>query len=210
VVLLSAAAQGGVPRQTDDEIRRGLADVLARPEFAPAQETLVSWLARHLKAIADWLGNLRTENPPLYWTLLIVCLVALALLGTHMAWTVRRVFGRPSSQTEDAETVAARQRRSQAYADGAREAAARQEYTEAIRLLFLSLVYRFDEAGRVSFQRSYTNREYLALFADRPDVRADLAVFVDTLDNDWYGEHSTQRQRYEQCLDLYSALTRSP
>ena len=48
---------------------------------------------------------------------------------------------------------------------GYREEAARRaeagDYTEAVRFLFLSLVYRFDERGRVSLHKDCTNREYL-------------------------------------------------
>ena len=34
----------------------------------------------------------------------------------------------------------------------------------------------------------------------------DLKVFVDTLDDHWYGQRATERERYENCLTLYESL----
>ena len=75
-----------------------------------------------------------------------------------------------------------------------------------MRFLFLSLVYRFDEAGRVSFRKAYTNREYLELSADRADVRAALRVMVDVLDDHWYGQTPCGRGRYDECRAGYDRL----
>jgi hypothetical protein len=58
----------------------------------------------------------------------------------------------------------------------------------------------------VSFQKSYTNREYLTLFADRPPVYDQLKVFVDMLDDHWYGQRPTDRGQYERCIALYEGL----
>ena len=67
--------------------------------------------------------------------------------------------------------------------------------------------FRSDESGRVSFQRAYTTREYLLLFADRPGVQSELAVFVDALDEHWYAERPAGPERYDRCLSLYQHLT---
>src|SRR5438876_755292 len=72
----------------------------------------------------------------------------------------------------------------------------------------LARPYRLDEEGRVLFQRGCTNREYLALFTDRPEVGRDLRVFVDTLDANWYGQRATDERRYAECLALYEGLLR--
>jgi hypothetical protein len=105
-----------------------------------------------------------------------------------------------------ASASAERARLSQACRQEACDRAAAGDFTEAIRFLFLSLVYRFDEEGRVLFQQAYTNREYPGLFDDRPQVNQDLRVFVDVLDANWYGQQPTDRRRYEECLALYDRL----
>jgi len=183
-----------------------LQEVFASPEFSPQEQTLSEWLRKQLVRLFAWLGGLREANPVLFWLLLVGCLLLLLLLGIQIGWTVRRALA-GGSRLRVAETEQARrQRQSRAYWEEAQRRAGQGDFTEAIRFLFLSLVYSFDESGRVGFQQAYTNREYLSLFADRPEVREELAVFVDTLDDRWYGQRPTDPGLYEKCLALYESL----
>jgi hypothetical protein len=195
-----------VPHPGDEAVRRRLQEVYERPEFRPQGDT--DWLRKLLEAFFAWLGGLHGTAPLLFWALLVGCLVLLAVILAHLAWTVRRAFavaGR--SRARDA-GAAARRRLSLACREEAARRAAAHDYVEAIRLLFLALVYRFDEEGRVSFERAYTNREYLHLFADRPTTHDGLKVFVDTLDDQWYGQRPGEQGQYERCLSLYDRLSR--
>lgn len=201
-----ASLATAVRRPDDEEIRRRLADVYARPEFQSGGRD-ASWLWQRFLRFADWLSHLQGTNPVLYWTLLTVCILLLLALVGHIAWTVRRVLTAGGEGTGAAEAARARQRLSQGFREDAGRCADRGDFTEAIRYLFLSLVYCFDESGRVSFRGAYTNREYLGLFDDRPREHTALAVFVDTLDEHWYGQHPTDRTRYADCLALYEGLT---
>jgi hypothetical protein len=166
-------------------------------------------MARFLEAIADalgWLGSLRQTNRGLFLLLILGCGLALGLILAHIGWMIYRTVSVSRRRHEDEHARAQRSRLSLLHREEALRKAAAGEFTEAIRFLFLSLVYRFDESGRVSFQKAYTNREYLALLADRPNVHDELQVFVDTLDENWYGQHPTDRSRYENCLALYRSL----
>ena len=58
----------------------------------------------------------------------------------------------------------------------------------------------------MSFQKAYTNREYLSLLDARLPVRDQLRVFVDTLDDHWYGQRPSDRPQYERCLQIYEQL----
>jgi hypothetical protein len=139
---------------------------------------------------------------------LVVGLVGiLLLLLAHITWTVRRALDLRTAATDRA---AAEQRAllSRTYEREARTRAERGELTEAVRFLFLALIYRFDEQGRVPLQQALTNREYLAAFADRPAAVRDLAVFVDTLDDNWYGQRPTDAGQYGRCHALYECLVR--
>ncbi len=189
-----------------DAIRHQLEDVQSRPEFHPERADFVKRLLEYIGDFIKWLNGLRDTAPLLFWIIIISLIVILILLLAHISWTTARVLGlgdRPA-RAEDAREK--RGRLSAAYREEAARRAAQGDFTEAIRFLFLSLVYRFDEAGRVGFQKAYTNREYLTLFADRPAVQHDLKVFVDTLDDHWYGQRPTERLRYENCLALYESL----
>jgi hypothetical protein len=197
-------ALGPLPQPSDEEIRGGLREVFARPEFTSGgrRNWLLDWFLEALR----WLGSLRQDNPMLYWILVVALSgLLLAILG-HIVWTVRRAFGPGPEARAALEAAAERQQRSRAYRDEADRAAARRDFTEAVRYLFLSLVYRFDEQGRVGFQRAATNREYLTFFDDGR-LRSDLGVFVDTLDLNWYGERPTEESCYRDCLQVYETMT---
>jgi hypothetical protein len=204
--LLPGRVAAAPPHPGDAEIQDHLAKILARPEFA--HEPRESWLGRMLASFFRWLGGLHQTAPFLYWVLLLGCLGLLALLVGHILWTVWRVLFVGPAPAKGDETRARQERFSQAYREEARRCAERGDFTEAIRFLFLALVFRFDESGRVLFQRAFTNREYLALFAERPQVRAQLEVFVDTLDDHWYGQRPTNQGRYEECLSLFVGFER--
>jgi hypothetical protein len=200
--LLAAA-----PSPSPDQVRRAAEEVFARPEFDP-DAGRPNWLLRALAEAFQWLGTLYGSNPVLFWVLLVGCLLLLALLVGHIVYVVVRSFGRDAEARRRGPASEAEQRRRQsaAYRDEARRRAAGGEYTEAIRCLFLALVYRFDETGRVGFPKSATNREYLQLLGEDLPVRGQLAVFVDTLDEHWYGQRPADRSQFERCEALYDRL----
>src|SRR5439155_6858342 len=113
---------------------------------------LLEWLVGFL----NWIAAVRAGSPVIFWLLVVVCVVLLALVLAHLAWTIRRIFVLQTEPHGPDAAAGKRQRLSGAYWEEARKRAAQQDYTEAIRNLFLSLVYRFDESGRVSFQRAWT------------------------------------------------------
>jgi hypothetical protein len=199
------AVADDAPSPNSDSIRQRLSDILARREFR--QEDL-SWLPKALRQFFEWLGGLHETAPFLFWILIVVLVTILLLLLFHITWTIRQAFVTGESTPDASYTAEQRQRLSNAYYQQALDRATRGEYTEAIRFLFLSLVFRFDEQGRVVFQRAYTNREYLALFSDRPGVNADLRILVDTLDDHWYGQRASDAARYQECLTLFERLQR--
>ncbi len=204
VLLCAQLGRAAPPEPSEATIRQQLTEILARQEFSPDRPQ--GWLAALLRSFLDWLAGLQETHVVLFWLLLGGCVVLLLALVGHIGWTVSRVFS-PGTQRPDTETVEEkRERLSLAYREEARRRARQREFTEAIRYLFLSLVYRFDESGGVGFQQAATNREYLALFADRPRVQAELKVFVDTLDDHWYGQQPTEERQYESCLALYEHL----
>jgi hypothetical protein len=140
------------PQPGTEEIRKQLDDILSRPEFSPQR---TSWL----KSFGDWLanlfrgmGDLSQTAPLLYWALLLGSIVLLVLVLGHIAWTAKRaVFvGRRSSGTAQEQ----RSYLSLTYRQDAQRWAAEGHFTEAIRCLFLSLIYRFDESGRVNYQQA--------------------------------------------------------
>ena len=197
----------GVPTPSPDQVRRTADEVFARPEFSP-DAALPNWLTRAVEAVARWLGQLPTVNPLLFWVILGGCVLSLILLLVYVLASLGWGFevGPRAARRRAAEAAAERRRQSAEFRAEAGIAAGCGDFTEAIRCLFLSLVYRLDEQGRVGFQKARTNREYLALLdADAP-VRRELGVFVDTLGDHWYGQRPAGRERFDDCEARYERV----
>jgi hypothetical protein len=207
--LIVWLAGGAAPpvRPVAERVASEVKRVYSLPEFLPDDRPdplrfVLDWV----RSFFRWLGTLYDKQPLLYWALLTGLLALLGLLLVHITWTLKRALFVGAGPGETGEKTQ-RLRLSSTFREEALRRAAANDFTEAIRHLFLSLVYLYDESGRVSFQRAYTNREYLELFADRPEVYADLKVFVDALDQHWYGVRPANQERYAECLALYEALT---
>lgn len=183
-------------------VRDAATEVFARPEFRPGGPP-PDWLVLLVRPLAEffaWLGTLYTGAPLLFWVLLVGCVLALVGMVALITYQVRAAFAGGGGRAAAAR--AERVRRSAEYRAEADRRAAAGDYTEAVRFLFLSLVYRLDERGRVGFRTAYTNREYLALVGDR----AELRVMVDVLDDHWYGQTPCGRDRYDACRAVYDRL----
>jgi hypothetical protein len=186
-----------------EQIRIALTEVLSKPEFSGSSEYP---LFSRLLELFRWLGTLYTSSPGLFWFLLLTCLGLLVAIAVHITFTVRGLFGTRDRPQTSGHSASERRKLSESYRREASLAAERRDYTEAIRFLFLSLVYRFDETGKAGFHREQTNHEYLSLFDQRPRLRESLGVFVDVLDNYWYGQRQAGPERYSECQALYQQL----
>jgi Domain of unknown function (DUF4129) len=195
---------GGDP--SPERIRRSLDDVFARREFNPSPSRVD--LGQSLTNVFAWLGSLSSSAPGLFWVILIGCLVLLTLLVTHLSWTIHSAFSAARRARQAGEGQQQRRRLSETYATAADQADAAGNYTEAVRCLFLALVYHFDESGRISYLPAGTNREYLREFANRPAILRDLGVFVDILDDNWYGQQPTPPEHYRRCREMFDRIDR--
>jgi len=194
-----------IPSPSPAAVREKTEAVFDRPEFRSQDPNSAGWLLRQLRDFFAWLASLHDAAPLLFWLLLIACIVLLILIVIHLVFTVRKAFVR-GDRSAPGSATAARFLLSVSYRDEAARLAATGEFTEAVRFLFLSLVYRFDERGRISLHKAYTNREYLDLLRDTP-ARAALQVMVDAIDDHWYGQRPCSRESFEECLAVYNRLT---
>jgi hypothetical protein len=202
------AILAAVPSPPPEQIRRTADEVFARSEFAP-DSGISNWMLKALGDFVRWLGNLSSVSPVLFWVFLIGCVSFLVLILAYGIYTAFDGFGfsrDAARRRQAAEAAAQRKRLSAELRANAARAAGLGDFTEAIRCLFLSLVYRFDENGRIGFHKSWTNREYLAVLDADPPVHSELAVFVDTLDDHWYGQRQAGRDRFDDCQARYDRL----
>jgi Domain of unknown function (DUF4129) len=210
VLFLCPTLAGAAPHPDEKDVRRQLQDILSRPEFGADLEG-ANWLQRLIVDFLAWLASLHVDAPALFWVLVFLCLAVLSAVALFVFSRLRRLFFVGDLERRRRHEEARRRAEmSKTYRAEARERAGRGEFTEAIRYLFLSLVYQFDESGRVLFPRAFTNREYLRLFEDRPQIESELRVFVDTLDDHWYGLRPAGEDQYRRCLGLYDHLAGRP
>jgi hypothetical protein len=212
VILTFAAAAVALPSPPPENIRAKAEDTFNRPEFRPSTTPSNSWLSRQIASFSEWLATLSRISPVLSLFVRMSCvLVAATLIGFFIFLIVRAI--RRARSVADIErnrkifeANAKRAWLSANYRAEATRLAKAGDFTEAIRFLFLALVYRFDERGRVSFHQEYTNREYLELLSDRRKVRDAMQLLVDILDDHWYGQRPCDREQYEDCLAVYERL----
>lgn len=197
--------RGVIAAASPEAIRETREAVFNRPEFRDSS-TRDNWLLRVLREFFQWLGTLHEASPLLFAILVTVCIVLLVLLVVHIMRQVARAFAIVRRAKPDEEDRVRRRILSETCHEEALRFAAEQDFTEAIRHLFLSLVYRFDERGRVSMHKAYTNREYLDLLDDRTPAREAMRMMVDLLDIHWYGQSRCDAEQFRTCLRDYERL----
>jgi hypothetical protein len=231
VILLFASNASAQPSPATNTIREKTENIFKRPEFKPGENNRNK--PRTRKSFESEENskeepiNRNRESAPSQepstpetasgsgglFGLGFVQIVGLLLAIGLVVFIVMSVFKSREPVDADAEAkkneevaiVAQRAWLSENYRAQAKHLAEAGDYIEAIRFLFLALVYRFDESGRVSFHKEYTNREYLDLLSDRRNVR-DLRLIVDILDDYWYGQQPCEREQYDECLRVYERL----
>jgi hypothetical protein len=177
-----------------------LDEVLARDEFQPEPEEdespsimsrILGWVNRQVESFFNWLddilggqggeGSAASFVMAMVGVLAIVGIVAFAVRSVRQSMTpgVTRLA---EGHAEDHYTSAqARAEADRLFASG--------EYRAALRLLYLATLIRWEEAGRLRFDRSLTNREVVGRVTLQGDAALleQLSPLVDRFDRVWYG-----------------------
>lgn len=191
--------------------RQQLTEILQRAEFRDPADNPVSKFMRELRErimelltelLQTLFGGARgaTFESGLRAVILAAGAVALFLLARSIAQAIgrrkraekkkrekRTVLGEELDETTTAADLAT----------AARELAARGEYRDAVRKLFVALLYQLDERKIVRLQAEATNREYLALVRRVSRLHPPMAAMAETFDRVWYGREPIDRERYE-------------
>src|SRR5207247_663212 len=127
----------------------------------------------------------------------------LVVLGVVAVWVVLIYFVRnlrrnlvaeeallPPLMDRDARTPA------EAY-DNAQRFINAGDYRSAVRQLYLATLLMLDQRGRLKFDPTLTNREYLRQAAKDPRTTTALQPIVETFDRTWYGFEPISTQEFE-------------
>jgi hypothetical protein len=195
--------------QDQDAIHSTLEKIFAREEFQDKPQGWTDWFLELVKAFFKWLGTLYDNSSWWFWLLLIVCVLVLVLLLCHIVYSVYRVFYQDPRRQQTAASGNLRRQLSLRYVHDAEKLAAKAEYTEAIRHLFLSLVYYYDEKEEFLFRPALTNHEYLQGFVKQKELHQELNRFVNTLDERWYGMQACSEADYQSFRQSYDYLVKA-
>lgn len=207
LLLLAAAAPDA------ESIRRAAEDVLQRPEFqtrtpTDVRPTIFLWLVERLKPVFDFLGNLFRItwdiSPVLAIGMITLLVILLVVLIGHIGYAFRHAI-RKRTNSSRLEPAATKHLDPRALESEAAEAAQRQDYIRAIRLLFRASLLRIEQAGKRNSRPGITNREYLRRYRDTAAYDA-LKLLVDTIDDKWYGYAVCDQGDYLRCLQANDVL----
>ncbi len=207
--LAGSLCAAAVTRPSPEQLRRDLAAILAQPAY---QQTTPSWLRELIERLNRWLAqffggwlsprvyDLGEASPVLYWVVVGLLIVLLAILLAHIGWTLGSAFEprrrRPMVSVAlplpDPDELRAR----------AAALAAEGRYREAVPMLYLALLRNLDRGGVLRFDPTRTNWELARLAGTSGPVRAELEGFARRLDALLYGAGVAARADYEACDEM--------
>lgn len=182
-----------------------LAVLLSNPPFVTAPRPL--WeqlLERIFQTIQDWFNNVVSapfNSPDL--TILVALLLAVAVIFS----LVRALRGNLVSEEELADLkVDAAARTPRDALARAQEFANTGDYRSAVRQMYLATLFLLDQRGKLKYDPTLTNREYLRQASLDPRTSAALTLIVEIFDRSWYGFQPISRQEFDAYQQRVEAL----
>ncbi len=203
------------PAQAQENGLIVLQAVLSRSEFADLHAESNTLMDRFLERLNEifneWFGQYSGIDSDVINTVQLIFGICFATLvtGIFVFWvrSIRRRFSAETSLTinsENAQYLDAQQTLSVA-----QEQAKLGDFREAIRYLYLSVLYSLDERDQLRFDRSKTNHEYLRQVAGT-EWSSPLRAIVDVFDRVWYGFQPIDAATYTQYADQVKQLVNRP
>ena len=95
---------------------------------------------------------------------------------------------------------------SHSWIDLARNTAAKAQYREACRAVYMALIFNLDENGVIKYDNAKTNLEYLQVVKTNTELYTPLKQVVTVFEYLWYGKHAGTSSDYEMCIDFYKKV----
>ncbi len=217
-------AESGPAIDWGSDPRERLLGILVRPEFRPTPEPdpLAALYLRVWKTLGEWFGSIfgplwdwLAEQWNRLWEAggkevapVAGSVAGLALLLGVVVWVVRslrRAVGPEVARLKGAREAAGLS--SERMRDEALRLLQAGEFRGAMRALYLAALLRWDELGKLRFDRSLTNREVLARARGSGDavLVQGLSPLVERFDRFWYGGAPCSAEDYAEFARLASA-----
>jgi hypothetical protein len=197
--------------------RAQLDRILAEPQFAAVRppsdwdlfrRRLALWVARLLERIFGGLYRYPMGGKILFWLALVAGVGFIALT------IFRFMIGRDRVQSFKSEQIFIVSHTWQEWLRIAREAAARQDFREAVHAAYWAGIARLEDAGALPKDYSKTPREYLNLLsqpappaqASHLAFREPLSILTRRLEQIWYGRRDAAVDDFRDSLQQLELL----
>jgi uncharacterized protein DUF4129 len=192
---------------TEDQALERLQAILARPEFQI--DTSVPWWQQLLAPVLDAVWGALARLVALVFDTasgqdgalgISILVVSAALVVGALVYLVRALR---LSVVREAEmrgaTLAERRERSDQLWQAAQRLAAGGEFTDAVRLLYLSSLYALDEHAVLHLERGLTNHEHaLRLQSTHPALGGAFSDLVDRYERVRYGRATVSSEAFHE------------
>lgn len=199
-----------------ETIRRTAAEVVQRADYrlqpeSRADEVFLSLILNGLQLIISAFRSLfyLVEGLPewLQWVVIVGLVLVVLVISGHMFYSLFMLF-RSTRQRDSATltlpTVVLDPAKLERQAD---DAAARGDSSLAVRLLFRACLLRLEKAESRKLRSGTTNREVLRRHRQAP-VYEPMKVFVEIIENKWYGMGECSAGDYQTCRVAHAELLR--
>jgi hypothetical protein len=204
-------------KKTTGDAHRELEKILGGSEFAAVhppsawdlfRQRLSAWLLRMLGKLFGGMARNPIGGEILFW------LIVVAGVGFIALWVFRFLASRERMEAMPRSEIVNASRTWQEWMRMAREAAARNDFREAVHAAYWAGIARLEDAGVVPKDRTKTPREYLRLvtappgelMAARPMYREPLAELTKRLERIWYANRGAGPEDYQQTLQQLEAM----
>jgi hypothetical protein len=191
-----------------ETIRRTARDVVDRSEFQirPTHNGQIVWdlVWRILRPVFQFFSHLWDISPILAWIVAIVLSLLLIVIVAHITYT----FHQPSARRNRLEgnlQMGSRKVDPIVLERQSEDAAVRQDFITAVRLLFRATLLRIAQREKRELRPGTTNREYLRRYSQTA-FAGPLQLFVDIIDAKWYGYEECQAHDYQACRRAHTTI----
>ncbi len=210
-------ARGEIPDPAGAGKRANVSEILSRPEFQPVKkektpfEKLQEWLTEKL---LKWLSRVAPGadvQSPKYAAVLRVILYVVLAAGVVLLGVVlyRRFLKRAPKEEKESgkrvilgEVLDEKTTVDELMAEAAKYAQA-GDYRQAVRKVYIALLYDMDKRDVIRIEPSLTNREYLRAVRAQVRLYPPMRDLTDRFDLIWYGQGTVGAGEYEEFVARY-------
>lgn len=185
-----------------------LQNILNRPPFVQEASSLPAWLQDLMRRISDFIDRLFSNTAQgIFDARDLIVLGGIVLVLAVLFYFVRNL--RRNLVQEEALVALAEEHAVRTPGEAfnnAQQFINQGDYRNAVRQLYLATLLLLDQRGKLKYDPTLTNREYLIQASNDPRASAALVPIVETFDRTWYGFEAISRQEFDTYRERVEAV----